>query len=120
MLHAVLILLLTIGVSPAFSQTVSELKDFLSQRIGLGQDQIAEIQHGKPFATNVKPRSEAEVFLFGVVYVNAAPGSFPKLASDLNRSGHLPCHHGYHQIQRSPTWTCASQNRVRCSSDSSS
>ena len=89
---AVLTLLLTIGVSPAFSQTVSELKDFLSQRVGLSQDQIAEIQHGKPFATNVKGRSEAEIFLFGVAYVNAAPESFFKLANDLNRSGQFPGH----------------------------
>ena len=63
----VLILLLTTRVSTVFAQTISELKDFLSQRIGLSQDEIAEIQHGKPFTTNVKPRSEAEAFLFGVV-----------------------------------------------------
>jgi hypothetical protein len=89
---AVLVLLLTTRVSPGFAQTSSELKDFLSQRIGLNQGQIAEIHHGKPFATNVKPPSEAEVYLFGVVYVNAAPESFLKLASDLSRLGHLPGH----------------------------
>ena len=89
---AVLTLLLTAGGTPAFSQTVSELKDFLSQRAGASQDQIAAIQHGKAFATHVKPRSEAEVFLFGVVYVNARPDSFLKYASDLSRGGHLPGH----------------------------
>jgi len=87
---AVLTFLLTTRVSTAFSQTVSELKDFLSQRIGLSRDKIAAIQHGKPFATNVKARSEAEVFLFGVVYVNAAPDSFLKYEKDLGHAGHLP------------------------------
>ena len=89
---AVLTLLLTTRVSPAFSQTVSELKDFLSQRIGLSQEKMAAIQQGKPFATNVKARSETEVFLFGVVYVNAVPDRFLKYEKDLSREGHLPGH----------------------------
>src|SRR5262249_46462312 len=60
---AVLTLLLTTGISPSFSQTTSELMDFLSQRLGLSRDQIVAIQQGKPFATNMKPRSDSEVFL---------------------------------------------------------
>ena len=33
------------------------------------------IQHGQPFAKNMEPRSPAEIFVFRVVYVNAAPES---------------------------------------------
>jgi hypothetical protein len=59
----VLSLLLVTQVSPGFSQTSSELKTFLSQRLGLSQDQIAAIQHGQPFAKNAEPRSPAEIFV---------------------------------------------------------
>ena len=62
---AVLTLLLTTRASPGLSQTSSELKDFLSQEIGLNQDQIAAIQHGQPFAKNVQPRSPAEISCLG-------------------------------------------------------
>jgi hypothetical protein len=73
---AVLALLLTTRAAPGLAQTSPELKNFLSQKIGLSQDQIAAIQHGQPFAKNVQPRSPAEIFVLGVIYVNAAPESY--------------------------------------------
>src|SRR6516225_11944117 len=87
---AVLTVLLTTRASPGLSQTSSELKDFLSQEIGLNQDQIAAIQHGQPFAKNVQPRSPAEIFVLGVIYVNAAPESYVKFVSDPSNLRHLP------------------------------
>ena len=87
---AVLTLLLTTQVSPGFSQTSSELKDFLSQRLGLNQDQIAAIQRGQPFAKNAEPRSPAEIFVVGVIYINAAPESYVKFVGDPNNLRHLP------------------------------
>src|SRR6516164_3745409 len=87
---AVLTLLLTTRASPGLSQTSSELKDFLSQKIGLSQDQIVAIQHGQPFAKNVQPRSPAEIFVLGVIYVNAAPESYLKFASDFDRLRRCP------------------------------
>jgi|SRR5215472_7162349 len=82
---AVLVILLTIGISPGFSQASSELKSILSQRMGLSQDQIEGIQHGQPFAKNLDSRSPAEIFVFGVVYINAAPESYVKFANDFDR-----------------------------------
>ena len=87
---AVLGLLLATQVSPGFSQTSAELKTFLSQRLGLSQDQITSIQHGQPVAKNAKPRSPAEIFVIGVVYVNAAPESYVKFVSDPSNLRHLP------------------------------
>ena len=46
---AVRTLLLTTRALSGLSQTSSELKNFLSKMIGLSQDQIVAIQHGKPF-----------------------------------------------------------------------
>jgi len=87
---AVLGFLLATQVSPGFSQTSSELKNFLSQRLGLSQDQIAAIEHGQPFAKNAEPRSPAEIFVIGVIYINAAPESYVKFVSDPNNLRHLP------------------------------
>jgi len=42
---AVLTLLLTTQAPPGLAQTSSELKNFLSQKIGLSQDQIVAIQN---------------------------------------------------------------------------
>ena len=87
---AVLTLLLTTRALSGLSQTSSELKNFLSQKIGLSQDQIVTIQHGKPFAKNVQPRSPAEIFVLGVIYVNAAPESYVKFAADFDRLRKYP------------------------------
>ena len=87
---AVLTFLLTTRAAPGLAQTSSELKNFLSQKIGLSQDQIVAIQHGKPFAKNVRPRSPAEIFVLGVIYVNAAPESYLKFASDFDRLRRCP------------------------------
>ena len=31
------------------------------------------IHHGQPFAKDTEPRSQAEIFVIGVIYINAAP-----------------------------------------------
>jgi hypothetical protein len=87
---AVLTFLLTTQVLPCFCQTSAELKTFLSQRLGLSQDQITAIRQGQPFAKNAEPRSPAEIFVIGVIYINAAPESYVKFVSDPNNLRHLP------------------------------
>ena len=94
---AMLTALLALGVSPGFSQANLELKNFLSQKIGLSQDQIAAIQNGQPFAKNLESRSPAEIFVFGVIYINAAPEAYVKFATDFDRLRQVP---GYLAIQR--------------------
>jgi hypothetical protein len=99
---AVLSLLLATGASPSLSQTSSELKNFLSERIGLSQDQIVAIEHGQPFAKNVQPRSPAEIFVLGVTYVNAAPESYLKFASDFDRLRKYPEYLGINKFSDPP------------------
>jgi hypothetical protein len=80
-----LALLLTTGGRSGSAQTSSELKTFLSQRVGLSQDQIAAIQRGQPVVKNMPPRNSAELFLFGVVHINAVPETYIKFVNDFNR-----------------------------------
>ena len=58
--------------------------------MGQSEEQIVAIQHGQPFARNMEPRSPAEIFVVGVVYINASPESYVKFFSEFNRVRHIP------------------------------
>jgi hypothetical protein len=66
------------------------LQTYFQQSVGLSQDQIASIQSGKPVTKALPSRTPAEVFLFGAVYIHAAPESYVKFAQDYNRLRKLP------------------------------
>lgn len=97
-----LVVLLLTGNPRAFSQTSAELKSFLSQKIGLSQDQINAIQNGQSFAKNLDSRSPAEIFVFGVVYINAAPESYVRFATDFHRLSQLPGYLAVKQFSAPP------------------
>ena len=56
-------------------QTVPRLDKFFRESIGLTDDQVAAIRSGKPVAKTMPSREPAEVFLFGAIYIHAAPES---------------------------------------------
>lgn len=74
----------------AASQTSAELQNYFRDSIGLSQDQIADISSGKAVAKVLKSRTPAEIFVFGAVYIKAAPESYAKLATDFDRLRKLP------------------------------
>ena len=84
------LLLIAAAVLPGASQSNPELQTFFQQNIGLSQDQIAVIRSGQPVAKNLPSRTPAEVFLFGAIYIHAAPESYLKFARDLDRLRKLP------------------------------
>ena len=75
-------------------QTVSaqspELDKYFSQNIGLSQSQIAAIRNGQPVTKALPSRTPAEVFLFGAVFVHAAPEKYVQFAHDYNRMRKQP------------------------------
>jgi hypothetical protein len=81
--------LLVAAVVPAFSQS-PDLKTFFQQDIGLSPDQIAAIRSGQAVAKVLPSRTPAEVFLFGAIYIHAAPASYVKFAHDFDRLRKLP------------------------------
>jgi len=91
------ILLLMIEVHPSIPQTSSALQTYLSQKLRLSQSQIAAIRNGQPYATNLEPRTPAEIFVVGVIYINAAPESYVRFASDFSRLRQIP---GYSAIEK--------------------
>jgi hypothetical protein len=75
---------------PGSSQTASDLQKFFREDIGLSPDQIAAIQNGEPVAKNLPSREPAEVFLFGAIYIHAAPEKYLQFARDFDRLRKLP------------------------------
>ena len=86
---AVLLILIALAL-PGFSQSSPELETFFRQDIGLSSDQISAIRTGKAVAKAMPSRSPAEVFLFGAIYIHAAPESYVKFAGDFDRLRKLP------------------------------
>jgi hypothetical protein len=92
---AVFITLIAGSASLSRSQTSSELNTYFQQSVGLSQDQVAAIRGGQAVATVTKSRIPDEIFVFGAVFVKAAPESYLKLAYDFDRLRRLP---GYEAI----------------------
>lgn len=77
--------LIAAAAVPSSSQSNPDVQTFFRQEVGLSQDQINAIQSGQPVAVALPPRTPAEVFLFGAVYIHAAPESYVKFAHDFDR-----------------------------------
>jgi hypothetical protein len=84
------ILSLIAAVPFARTQSNPRLQAFFEQNVGLSQEQIDQIRHGIPVVKAFPPRTSAEVFLFGAVYIHAAPEDYLRLVSDLNRFRRVP------------------------------
>jgi hypothetical protein len=76
---ATLLVLFAAASPPSFSQSNPDLQAFFQQDIGLSQDQIAGIRSGQAVAKALPPRTPAEVFLFGAIYIQATPESYVQL-----------------------------------------
>jgi hypothetical protein len=73
-----------------FSQSSSGLRDFFTNNISLSEEQIAAIKTGKAVVKAMPSRTAAEVFLFGAVYIHAAPEKYINFAHDFDRLRQLP------------------------------
>ncbi len=87
---AALLVMIAIAVLPGSAQSTPDLQSFFRQNIGLSQDQIAAIRDGQPVTKALASRTPAEVFLFGAVYIHAAPESYIQFARDFDRLRKLP------------------------------
>jgi hypothetical protein len=87
---AAVLALIGVAALPGSSQSNRDLQTFFRQEIGLSQDQINTIQSGQPVAIALPSRTPAEVFLFGAIYIHAAPESYVKFAGDFDRLHKLP------------------------------
>jgi len=85
------LLIITAGTHlQGFSQSNPDLQAFFRQGIGLTEDQIAAIRDGQAIAKAVPSRIPDEIFLFGAVYIHAAPEAYLRFARDFDRLRKLP------------------------------
>jgi len=93
----VVALLIMTAVMPhhAFSQSNPDLQAFFRQSVGLNEEQIAAIRNGQAVAKAVPSRTPAEIFLFGAVYIHAAPEAYVSFARDFDRLRKLPSYLGF-------------------------
>jgi hypothetical protein len=82
--------LLILVPAPAASQTKLDLQNFFREDIGLSKDQIADIRNGKAVAKTLPSRAASEVFLFGAIYIHAAPEAYLQVERDFDRRRELP------------------------------
>jgi hypothetical protein len=82
--------LIAAAALPGFSQSNPEIEAFFRQNAALNPHQIADIRNGQPVAKNLPSRTPAEIFLFGAVYIHAAPESYFLVARDIERLRKLP------------------------------
>ena len=87
---AALLTLIATAAVPGSSQSNPDLQTFFLQDVGLSQDQISAIRSGQPVAKTMPSRVPAEVFLFGAIYIHAAPESYLQFARDFDRMRKLP------------------------------
>jgi hypothetical protein len=87
---AVLLVFIAAAAMSGFSQSNSTLRAFFRQDVGLSEDQVADIQSGKAVSKTMPSRTASEVFLFGAIYIHAAPESYPQFAHDFDRLRKLP------------------------------
>src|SRR5271157_3995403 len=89
--RAAALLVFTVATAlPGASQSKPDLQTFFKQNIGLSQDQIVAIRGGQPVAKALPSRTPSEVFLFGAIYIHAAPESYLQIAHDFDRLRELP------------------------------
>jgi hypothetical protein len=87
---AALVVLIAVGSQTLSAQQNANLDKYFSQNIGLNAQQIASIRSGQPVTKALPSRTPDEVFLFGAVYVRAAPERYLQFAHDYNRLRKLP------------------------------
>lgn len=87
---ALFLIPIVVSAQPSTSQQNAGLETYFRKYVGLSQDQIASIRSGQPVTKSVPSRTPAEVFLFGAVYIHAAPEKYLQYARDYNRLRKLP------------------------------
>jgi hypothetical protein len=64
--------LLCCAMGSGLSQTHPEPYRFFKQYIGLKDDQVASVEHGKAVAKVLATPAPSEVVVFGAIYINAS------------------------------------------------
>ena len=90
LIHGLALIVLSLTPHVSVAQTVRALQSFFRDDVRLTDEQIANIQGGKPVAKVMPSCTPDEAFLFGAVYIQAAPESYVAFRHDFDRPRALP------------------------------
>jgi len=91
------LLMLPQAVRPAAREQAFVLDQFLKEHVGLNSVQIDSVHRGKPVATILDSPTPDQVFVFGIIHIDAVPEKYLQLANDFDTIRKLP---GYLAIQK--------------------
>jgi hypothetical protein len=94
---ACFLLILARGMTTRAGQQAFVIDKFFKENAGLDSGQIDSIHRGKAVATSLDSPNPDQVFIFGTIYIDAAPESYLKLANDFDVLRKLP---GYLAVQK--------------------
>lgn len=100
--------LLLFGTLSCLGQASREPETFFKQHMGLQDDQVADIRHGKAVTKALSTSTPAEVVVFGAVYINGSVEDYLKAAQNVNSLRGSP---GYLGVQRFSTPRCSLTSR---------
>ncbi len=86
-------------------EPTQELRAFFRGPMGLSDSQMAAISRGTAVAKVLPSKTPAEIFVFGAVFVNAAPEEYAKLAFNIDRLRKLPNYLGIGRFGSPPMLT---------------
>lgn len=87
---ALLLVLLLSKLGMGAKDEKDEPYSFFREYVGLNDDQIQTIRHGKAFAKILNSGSADQVIVFGAVHIEASPESYLKFAADIDALRKLP------------------------------
>jgi len=88
--RAVLAGIVATALSVSAAPSDPDLDTYLRKNIGLNTYQLSAICAGQPVTSALPPRTPAEVFLFGAVYIHAAPETYVQLTRHVEHLRELP------------------------------
>jgi len=94
--------LLIAGPLSCFGQTSHEPYTFFKEFIGLQDDQITAIQHGKAVTKILSTKTPSEVAVFGAIHINAFPEEYLKAAQNLDALRKSPNYLGIRRFSSPP------------------
>lgn len=94
--------LLICGTISCVAQASREPHTFFKESIGLQDDQITAIQHGKAVTKVLSTKTPDEVAVFGAIYINASPDEYLKAAQNFDALRKSPNYLGVRKFSSPP------------------
>ena len=94
--------LLICGTVSCVAQASHEPYTFFKESIGLQEDQITAIQHGKAVTKVLSTKTPDEVAVFGAIYINASPEEYLKAAQNVAALRKSPNYLGVRKFSSPP------------------